>query len=155
MATVKSVISFVLLMVYSIGLVQGATPRCNHYGAQSDLGEVHHHEHHDHADNEHVDHDHIIHNDHLDAGAIDLLLCVLEDVAHSEQPSDGCHCLPVISSRTGTDWIGKLKLIAVAVPLLEEIESTEQSNFYIAQNIGEIHSPYLKSSSQRGPPFIS
>lgn len=155
MARVKSVISFLLLMVYSTGLVQGATPRCNHYGAEVEVGEVHHHEHHEHADNEHVDHDHIVHNDHLDDGAFDLLLCVLEDVAHSEHPGDGCHCLPSISSRIGADWIGKMKLLAVVVPQLYETESTEQSNFYVLHSIGEIHSPFLKSSSQRGPPSIS
>jgi len=158
MQLLKPYLALFLLLTYTMGFAQGLTPRCNHYSVSDDLGgveNVHHHEHHDHAEEEAIDHGHIEHNGHLDHCAIDLVLCLLEDVSHSDHPGDDCHCVPTISSRTSSDWIGKLKLLAVVVPLFDNIEAEEQATFHVSLMLGQLQLPYLKSTSQRGPPSIS
>ena len=158
MTAIKTALSFVLLMVYTVGLVQGVTPRCNHFSLLDDkesVENVHHHEHHDHTEDEAADHAHIEHNGHFDASAFDLLACVLEDVSHSDYPSDGCECIPTMTNRTSSDWMTKLRMLAVLVPfaILPEVSTKTTYNFSPSRVM--LSSPLLSDLPQRGPPSIS
>ena len=154
----KPYLALFLLLTYTMGFAQGLTPRCNHYSLSNGLENVenvHHHEHHDHAEDEANDHGHIEHNGHLDHCAIDLVLCLLEDVSHSDHAGDDCHCVPTINNRTAIDWTGKLKLVAVVSTLFDSIETEEQTEFCVSQTLGDLQQPFLLNASKRGPPFIS
>ncbi len=158
MNAIKTSISFVLLMVYTIGLVQGITPRCNHYSVVehvSNSGDEHHHKHHDHGQNEPADHAHVEHNGHLDDGAFDLLICVLEDIAHSESNNDDCHCVPTITNRTASDWTAKLRLLVVIVPFAILPEISIKTTYIFSPSRVMLSSPLLSDLPQRGPPSIS
>jgi hypothetical protein len=159
MNALKSTISVLLLIVYAMGLAHGLTPRCNHYTEATGSNTIqigHHHEHHEHGDEETVDHGHIEHNGHLDEGAIDLLICVLEDVTHSDNGEEGCHCVPTISSRTSADWVSKLKMMAVAVSFVSYVRLEPSEPFFdVERSTDEIRSAHLTGLGLRGPPSIS
>lgn len=158
MNAIKTSISFALLMVYTIGLVQGITPRCNHYSVVEHVANndgEHHHEHHEHDGVAAEDHDHVEHNGHLDAGAFDLLICVLEDVSHSDLPSDGCHCVPTMTNRMGSDWTAKLRMLAVVVPFVILPETSTETTYHCSPTSFIPSSPLFSELPQRGPPSIS
>jgi hypothetical protein len=153
-----SFISTLLLFIYCTGFVHGLTPRCNHYSVVEHVANTdgeHHHEHHEHDGVATEDHDHVEHNGHLDAGAFDLLICLLEDVSHSDLPSDGCHCVPTMTNRTASDWTAKLRMLAVVVPFVIFPETSTETTFYCATSSVIPSSPLLSGLPQRGPPSIS
>lgn len=158
MIAFRSFISTLLLIIYCTGFVHGLTPKCNHYLAGepgSNTVEVHHHEHHEHDGGDVLDHDHIEHNGHLDAGAFDLLICVLEDVAHSNREHDNCHCVPIMTNRTASDWTAKMRMLAVVVPFVILPETSTETTYHCSPSSIFLSSPLLSKLPQRGPPSIS
>ena len=158
MQLLKPFISTLLLFIYCTGFVHGLTPRCNHYSVVEHVAiteETHHHEHHHHDDSAEEEHEHVAHNGHFDASTFDLLACVLEDVSHSDHPSDGCECIPTMTNRTSSDWMTKLKMLAVLVPfaILPEVSTKTTYNFSPSRVM--LSSPLLSDLPQRGPPSIS
>ena len=117
--------------------------------------ETHHHEHHENDGATAEDHDHVEHNGHLDTGTFDLLVCVLEDLAHSKKDNDGCHCVPTITNRTASDWAAKLRMLAVIVPFTILPEVSTETTFYCSSSSVIPSSPLLSGLPQRGPPSIS
>lgn len=158
MQLLKPFISTLLLFIYCTGFAHGLTPRCNHYSVVEHVAnteETHHHEHHEHDDTTPEDHDHVEHNGHLDAGAFDLMICVLEDVAHSYPAEDGCHCVPTITNRMGSDWTVKLRMLAVIVPFTILPELSTKTTYHVSPSRVMLSSPLLSDLPQRGPPSIS
>ncbi|MCB0410726.1 MAG: hypothetical protein KDD29_10940, partial [Flavobacteriales bacterium] len=87
MQIIRSSISFLLLLVYSISFAHDLIPHCHFSEATEQIaaenGEQHPHlENHKHAKIEDLDDDDILHQNHLDDSLFDFLVCIFSELDH-------------------------------------------------------------------------
>ena len=83
----KTVISLILILSYSIGFAHNLIPHCTDFHSDGEHSESahHNHSHHTHDDGNFVEenHDHVEHDDHFDDGYLDYLICLIDNLDHS------------------------------------------------------------------------
>ncbi len=155
MTRVKQLASFILLMIYSVGIVHGAIPHSHFDGKDDVLVLEHGVPHHHHHDTNYIgSHTHVVHGGHLDNGLMDLLICLLSE---SEYEDIADLFIGGASVNEVSLDLAKLQLAAVLVPFLTfdvgEVETIAAQGWPEA----DILYCYTQSdsSSRRGPPTVS
>lgn len=154
----KILISFFLLLTYSLGFAHEIIPHCHieseiAFGNDNGEDSHHHHEHHSHETDDHLDHEHINHQDHLDDGFYDFVVCLLSESEHS-QSSTHHHYVPSNPNSISFKGLDKIKnavtLLAVVTSIKCDIQLTEfgkeNEDFYLPPPI--LYAPH------RGPPSL-
>jgi hypothetical protein len=150
----KSIISVLLLLIYTNGFAHQLIPHCQEIIAGDLQATHHHHQHHEHEPNDRRSHVHIDHKDHVDAGLLDHIICVLSDLEHQAH-----HCIleslasqPFSKNYQGSEkakWV--VLLIALMLP-----EPNDAPKTGFAHQAGTPDAvPHLAQPSPRGPPHHS
>lgn len=156
----RSIISFFLLLVYSISFAHDLIPHC-HFSETSEQistehGEQHHHlENHKHAKTEDLDDDDILHENHLDDSLFDFVVCLLSEMEH---PVGGGHHQQYIPASTNDNFkneLSKIRLVAVLAVVFNLSTITESLLPFGNNTTLILQVPDIVSSPHRGPPFLS
>lgn len=150
----KISLSIFLLFAYTLGVAQHLLPHCHHSevfisGHQDD------HYHHLPTNKAESDHDHplLLHRNHLDAGLLDLLLCIIQEAEHTPEEAGHQFC-QVNVLRPGEKIKTKVlengipgPLVALpAVPSLILCEESTSSSLLLPNPF------FLNYQTLRGPP---
>jgi len=155
----RVIISFLLLLTYSLGFAHNFVP--HQHGSQTEKhkhthDDKHEHHHHNETNNLAIDHEHISHGNHFDEGFYDLLVCFLHDTDFHSDDCKSHYFIPAKSNNTLSER--SLQLFAIVNTLFSTtLESEEASSidFLDLDFTSDYRSPSLVDSPLRGPPVFS
>ena len=153
----RIIISFILLLTYSLGFAHNIIPH------QHD-SETHTHNHshdnaHDHSHSNslaHNDHQHVSHGDHFDESLYDLLVCFLHE---TDFKTDECNIYYIAPPKTNASSKAQtqqlLAVISTLFELVSDSENTPSKHIVGNDSTKDYLSPSIANSPLRGPPSIS
>ncbi len=146
--------SFLLLLVYTLGVGHNVIPHCHHGTAGEGQADSHSHEHHTHSADEDLDHSHFEHADHLDHCVIDFLICVLSDSEHPHGEEENCHFLLLPPNVVSLKSLKQNKFYKALLHINSE-SAIEKADWFEYDAISSYVPPSFSTSKQRGPPQVS
>jgi len=153
----RAIISFVLILSYSLSFAQSLVPHCSDLNSlehSHDLERAHQHQHKAQHDDSNENHSHITHNNHFDEGVYDLLICLMSDSEHGA--SDCCNQqLPSVSRVSIVLFQNDLaKAVSTFIAVFSLSISSEKDDYFdLIETI--YRSPQVNALSLRGPPIYS
>ena len=155
----KTILSILLLSVYTIGLAHNVIPHCHHDKFRANHSAEHaaaHNHTHIPLDAENpTDHSLFLHNDHLDAGFLDFILCWLHETDHPDSQTSDSFCLPQITGLNSGSWLLITSFKACFLANIEQANKKVQ-RYYIPEFLSDnISSLYAVTVLLRGPPSSS
>lgn len=154
----RIVISFFLLLTYSLGFAHNLIPH-QHDSETEKHSHAHDnkHEHHHHSEpkKSKVEHEHISHGDHFDEGFYDLLVCFLHDADFHTDDCNTHYIAPTKTHRSLTNKSQKTLFVATLLAVTIEVEQPELATYFNVNSIIFYHSHSIEDSPLRGPPSIS
>jgi hypothetical protein len=153
----RIIISFVLLLTYSLGFAHNIIPHQHDSETQTHKHShsvEHTHSHHN-ATNE-LDHEHISHGDHFDEGFYDLLVCFLHETDFKTDDCNIYYMAPTkvnVASNNQTQQL--LAVVSTLSSLVSDSENFPSEIFVDNDSTKEYLSPSIDDSPLRGPPVLS
>lgn len=159
MSFLKSIISFFLLLSYSLGFAHDLIP---HYHIGDEIEHIvaeysrsHYHlEHHKHTEVIKWDKDDLKLRNHLGISLFNYIVCLLTELEHPK----GAHQHYVISAKsneTSEKVLKKNKLKVIDTVIFSKYKQKEILVEFDRELFFNYHTPFILSSYYRGPPFIS
>jgi hypothetical protein len=151
----KIVISFLLLLTYSLGFAHNLIPHCQKfYSVESNSHQEKEKEKHHHEDLS-SDHEHIQHEGHYDEDLYDLLVCFLNEMEHPANDCNVEHCFPARTNDASSKVFAKAKFITALLTVIAHVDESEQTSDYGSDSDAIYLSPPIDDSPHRGPPSLS
>lgn len=144
----KSLVSFLLLFVYTIGFAHDFIP---HYHIEDIHFGIGNNERHSHLSVEDDFKNEVNHGDHLDAGVYDYLVCAFSEANHSNHDD-----VNAVSQNLTSSIVSQNELPFVEIKFLESDKIGLKSNVKVSSTPFRDNSTDLSSrSNRRGPPLFS
>jgi hypothetical protein len=155
----KIIISFLLLLTYSLGFAHNFIPHQHNSETETHShahDDKHEHHHHNKTTKLELDHEHISHGNHFDEGLYDLLVCFLHDTDFHTDDCNNHYFIPTKTNNTASDR--SLQLFAIVNTLFATTFESEESpsiDFIELDATSKYRSPSIENSPLRGPPVLS
>lgn len=157
----KAIISFLLLITYSLSFALSLAPRCQEVvcvdlSSESVKEKQHNHNHHQHSktDKAENEHQHFVHADHYDEGFYDFVVCLISEIKH---PAHDCNVQNYLPSKTYTlssKSFNKHKSLAVLLAVVLQLKS-DITSIVLNHSIPFTYTSLSRESSpHRGPPSL-
>jgi hypothetical protein len=159
MRLVKSIISLLLLLTYSVGFAHDLVPHCHvnkttNWTFKNPTKKDHHLAHHKHTRAVDLDENTIVHENHLDDSLFDFVVCILSEIEHHEDFIHH-HFIPGTTDHSLEKKLNNPSLthiIFVSGLEFSPKESTIPSDTFSAHYT---EASFVASSPHRGPPTLS
>jgi len=148
----KIVISFFLLLTYSLGFAYNLVPHYSDFGIDNHHAIQHYHVHASKQD-KNPKHEHITHNNHFDEGIYNYIVCLTNE---TNGASTGATVEHYFTLNTNEIVLKKINALPVTMLLCAVFKIEAQPEIFNSFNdVERIYlPPFIKESPHRGPPII-
>lgn len=148
---IKTGISFLLLLTYSLGFAHNLVPHCSSILPHE--SHAYSHQHHSHQSPHEEDHMHVVHQNHVDDGLLDYVLCVVNDTGNEEHECVEDHFFTIQNNAISLKKIIYLPTSIILFAINNELKEALMATRFMLENNITYVSPPLKNTSLRGPPI--